>query len=244
MRAGASSPFQGVAESPRESGRACAERGSPPASRLTLPRGALPPLPPARARLTARPTARPRRPGARSAGTTPRRRAGARALSQPQRRPSPPPAPQPARRSLARWPGPSAPGSRTCDGGTRRDNSCASGIPGTPPPEPTSTIGPSKPRTSSTPRSESSRSTPRASSRSRSAVRPGVATTARSQSSSRGDDNEPVGLGALAARLDALEFLQAEVHDLPLDSRHRVELHRSARLQDAFRIPNREGLER
>src|SRR5438105_2894710 len=55
------------------------------------------------------------------------------------------------------------------------------------------------------------------------AVRPGVATTARSQSS-RKDDDVPIGLGSLGRRLDAVELLQPQMHDLALDGRHRIEL--------------------
>ncbi len=67
---------------------------------------------------------------------------------------------------------------------SRSGSDAASGIPGVPPPEPTSTIGPSKRRTRSSPASASSSSTRRASPRSFSAVSPGVAITASSQRSS------------------------------------------------------------
>src|SRR5581483_5003055 len=57
---------------------------------------------------------------------------------------------------------------------SRSGSACASGIPGEPPPEPTSTMGPSKPRTRSSARSASSTSISRASASFRSAVSPGV----------------------------------------------------------------------
>src|SRR5215211_7278028 len=111
-------------------------------------------------------------------------------------------------------------------------------MPGTPPPEPTSTTGLCSRSTSSRPRSESSSSMRRATSRSRSAVSPGVATTASSQRRSlrllnRADDDKAVRLGALRRRLDVAELLQAHVHDLPLDCRHRLELDRLAVLDCA-----------
>ena len=62
---------------------------------------------------------------------------------------------------------------------------------------------------------------------SRSAVSPGVATTAASQVehvSDGRDDDEAVRLGALARRLDAGDVLQPQVDDLALDRRHRIEL--------------------
>src|SRR5256885_13584764 len=122
---------------------------------------------------------------------------------------------------------------------SRSGSATASGIPGAPPPEPTSTTGPSYSDTTSNPRRESSRSTCRASSRSRSDVRPGVSTTARSQASSvnRRDDDVAVRLGALARRLDAVELLQPQVHDLPLDGGHRLEVGRAGRPPRPLRGP-------
>src|SRR2546423_324945 len=83
------------------------------------------------------------------------------------------------------------------------------GIPGEPPPEPTSTIGPSSARTTSVARSASSSSIARAFASSRSAVSPGVATTARSQSD-RKDDDVAIRLRPLGRGLDALELLQLQ----------------------------------
>src|SRR5262249_28274049 len=116
---------------------------------------------------------------------------------------------------------------------------------GTPPPDPTSTIGPSKRDTTSTPRSESSSSALRASSASPMAVRPGVATSARIQSSSNGpDDDEAVRLGALARRLDAVGLLQAETPALALDRRHRIQLHGFGARKRPLRRTHGQRLER
>ena len=95
----------------------------------------------------------------------------------------------------------------------RREATRRAGCPGVPPPEPTSTIGPSRAATSGTPASASSSSMRRASAGSRIAVRPGVATTAASQRSRsrvasagsvrdvpRDHDDVAVRLGALARR--------------------------------------------
>src|SRR5262245_1083831 len=107
----------------------------------------------------------------------------------------------------------------------------ASGIPGVPPPLPTSTTGPSTRRTSSTPARASSSNTRLASAGARRAVSPGASSTASSQRSrsldvdvARVDDDEAVGLGAFARRLDLRIVLQLLVHDLPLDGGHRLEL--------------------
>src|SRR6266542_2171263 len=122
-------------------------------------------------------------------------------------------------------------------------NAWASGMPGAPPPEPTSTTGSPSPRTSSRPRRESSSSTRLASETSAIAVRPGVATTAASQRSSGADDDVPVRLRALARRLDPVELLQAHVDDLPLDRRHRLEIDRLARSARALCASHREPLQ-
>src|SRR4051794_19152654 len=110
----------------------------------------------------------------------------------------------------------------------------ASGIPGAPPPEPTSTIDPGSARTSSSARSESSTSSLRMASRSRSAVSPGIASRPSIQRSSGEDDDIAVRLRTLARRLDALELLQAQVDDLALDRRHRLELDALAGAQHAL----------
>jgi hypothetical protein len=68
---------------------------------------------------------------------------------------------------------------------SRSGSACASGIPGAPPPEPTSTIGPPNCSTSGTARSESSSRAREASEKSRIAVRPGDVMTASSQRRSR-----------------------------------------------------------
>src|SRR5262249_22563084 len=117
------------------------------------------------------------------------------------------------------------------------------GMPGTPPPEPTSTIGPSCEPTSGTARRESSSSTRRAASRSR-AVRPGVATTARSQSSSELDDDVAIGLLAFARGADAVVVLQPLVDEAPLRRAHRLEFHASALAQRLLGAPNGHRLER
>ena len=113
----------------------------------------------------------------------------------------------------------------------RCGSACASGIPGAPPPEPTSTTGSPSPSSRGTARSESSTSTRRASSGSRSAVRPGVSRTAWSQSVATGrrDDDAAVGLVTLAVRLDAVRVLQVQMHDLPLGGAHRLEPYHAAR---------------
>src|SRR5581483_5944317 len=151
---------------------------------------------------------------------------------------------------------------------SRSGSACASGIPGEPPPEPTSTMGPSKPRTRSSARSASSTSISRASASFRSAVSPGVARTAESQSrsdssavadpwrgsggtgrfpqlvtSARDDDDVAVGLRALGASLDAGALLQREMHDLALDRRHRLEVGGLAARADLLRRAQRERLE-
>ena len=79
--------------------------------------------------------------------------------------------------------------------------------------------------------------------RSRSAVSPGVATTASSQSL-RNDDDVAVRLRALGGRPDARDVLEAQVDDLALDRRHRLELLRLARLEHPLGDPVRERLER
>src|SRR5205814_8787298 len=110
----------------------------------------------------------------------------------------------------------------------RSGRAAASGIPGAPPPEPTSTIGPSNRLTTSSASRLSLTCTRQASARSRIEVRPGVSRRASNQrpsrSSTRLDHDEPVRLGALARRRHAGIFLQPEVDDLPLDRSHRLEL--------------------
>src|SRR5580765_3247299 len=118
-------------------------------------------------------------------------------------------------------------------------------MPGAPPPEPTSTIGPSKPETTSAPRSESSSSTRRASATSSIAVSPGVATSAASQRSRNGDDDDvPIRLGPLARRLDPVELLEAYVHHFAFHRRHRVELDSVAVREHTLRGAHRKRLER
>ena len=184
----------------------------------------------ARGRRSGRPRGRPRRPGGRAAGTTPPRPAAARAPSRPRRRrcrsscSSARPhddarvrrRPARARKSHLR---PLASSSVT----SRSGRDAASGIPGAPPPEPTSTIGPSKPRTSS---SAAQRVLEQHAPRlvgSRIAVRPGrrrrrvePALEPR-RVTSADDDDVAVRLVALARRLDARRLLQAQVDDLALD---------------------------
>src|SRR5207248_3767918 len=125
----------------------------------------------------------------------------------------------------------------------RSGSACASGIPGEPPPEPTSTIGPSKPRTRSSARSASSTSIARASASFRSAVSPGVARTAESQSAGWDDDDVAVGLRALGASLDAGTLLQREMHDLALDRRHRLEVGGLTARADLLGRPLRDRLD-
>src|SRR5688500_17611113 len=124
-------------------------------------------------------------------------------------------------------------------------------MPGVPPPEPTSTIDPSNPRTSSTPASASSNSTRLASTGSFSAVSPGVATTAASQRSSRSDSevpredhDEPIRLRPLARRLDLGIVLELLVDDLPLDRGHRLELDPLPRGRGLLGHSQRERVER
>src|SRR5262249_46449316 len=106
---------------------------------------------------------------------------------------------------------------------SRSGRATASGIPGEPPPEPTSTTAPSYRSRSGAARSASSSNISRAWSRSASAVSPGVATTALSQSL-RNDDDVAVRLHAFGSRPDAGDVLQVHVDDLALDRRHRLEL--------------------
>src|SRR6185503_14737019 len=76
-------------------------------------------------------------------------------------------------------------------------------------------------------------------------VSPGVARTARSQLSACGEnDDVTVRLGSLGRRLDALELLQAEVHDLPLDRGHRLELDAAAGVEHLAGRAHGERLER
>src|SRR5262249_46543809 len=105
---------------------------------------------------------------------------------------------------------------------SRPGNASASGMPGTPPPEPTSTICPSFASTRSSARSESSSSTARASPSER-AVSPGVSTTARSQASRNDDDDVAIGLVPLARRLDAVVVLEPLVDEPTLAGAHRLE---------------------
>src|SRR5262249_9500321 len=157
-------------------------------------------------RVAAPPSQRPRRPRKGRSRARPRRRA-ARAASTTRPPPAPAPAPLRQRRRRRRAPAPPPTSPRPCrrsglEGAQPRRTShlrplasgsvtgrsgsaAASGIPGTPPPEPTSTIGPPKRVTTSTPRSESSNSARRAVSTSVIAVNPGVVTSAWSQRQSR-----------------------------------------------------------
>src|ERR687896_390075 len=58
------------------------------------------------------------------------------------------------------------------------------------------------------------------------------------------DDDEAVRLGAFARRLDPVELLQPQVHDLALDGGHRLELDRLVPRQRLLRGAQRKGLER
>src|SRR5579862_1905712 len=127
-------------------------------------------------------------------------------------------------------------------------------MPGAPPPEPTSTTGPSLSRKRSAARSESSSRTRRASSRP-SAVRPDVSTTARSHASTalwssdkrllrRFHDDVAMRLVALALRRDAVEPLQTLVHEPPVGGAHRLEPDRAALAQRLLGAAHRERLER
>ena len=147
-------------------------------------------------RPTGRPRARRRRPPRREAGTTPPRPAAARAPSQPRPcnslvRLGSSARPQTTRRfgssTVQRSRNSVLRRSASSSVTSRSGSDAASGIPGVPPPLPTSTIGPSKRRTSSRPASASSSRTRRASAGSFSAVRPGVASTPASQRSRRSD---------------------------------------------------------
>src|SRR5919198_3968076 len=127
---------------------------------------------------------------------------------------------------------------------SRFGRAAANGIPGAPPPEPTSTIGPSKPATMSAARRLSSSSIPLGSPAD---VSPGVATTASSQRSSRGslrgDDDVAIGLRALAACGHTREVLQPFVYDFPLHGGHRLELDRASRRDRALRAPHGKRVE-
>ena len=144
--------------SPAASARACGSPTRPSCSSGTRRRAApRRPRPPPGPR-SGRPRAPPRRPGGRAAGTTRRRPEAARAPSRARRRT--------LRLLFLR----AAPDDASRSGGAHRSrkshlrraasssvtsrsgSATASGIPGEPPPEPTSTIGPSKPRTISTAR--------------------------------------------------------------------------------------------
>ena len=148
---------------------------------------------PAPRRPRGRPRARRRRPRGRAADTTRRPSAGARAPSRRRRRMlssgCSSARPQTTRRfgssgvHCSRKSHLRRSASRSVTSRSAKD--AARGIPGVPPPEPTSTIGPSSRSTSGRPRSASSRRARRASSGSRSAVRPGVARSAVSQRSRR-----------------------------------------------------------
>src|SRR5579884_4114508 len=127
---------------------------------------------------------------------------------------------------------------------SRSGSETASGMPGEPVPEPTSTIAPSNRSTSGTARSASSRRIRRASYNERSAVSPRSATTASSQLSSRLDDDVAVRLRALGERLDAVVVGEAQVHDLPLDRRHRLEFDPVEVSQRTLRAPHGKLLER
>src|SRR5215471_16551288 len=74
----------------------------------------------------------------------------------------------------------------------------------------------------------SSRWTRLASAGSRIAVRPGISTSRSSQRSIRVDDDVAVGLLALAPRAHTRLVLEPDVHDPPLDRRHRLQLDRVA----------------
>src|SRR6266566_58625 len=130
----------------------------------------------------------------------------------------------------------------------RAGRAAASGMPGAPPPEPTSTIGPTKRRTTSRALRLSSTCTRRASSRSRIEVKPGVARRTSSQRSSRSstrrDHDEPVRLGPLAGGHHAGIVLQPQVHDLPLNRGHRLELDALPRRDRTLGAPHRERVQR
>ena len=116
-----------------------------------------------------RPRARRRRPRARAGGTTRPQPAGRRAPSRPRRRTSRAAAPRHAPRRRAGSGARRSTRSRkshfrrsaSSSVTSRSGSDAASGIPGVPPPEPTSTIGPCSRPTRSTPRSASSSSTRR-----------------------------------------------------------------------------------
>ena len=136
-----------------------------------------------------RPTGPRRRRAGRATGTARPQRVAVPAPSRARRRTCPAPGPRrvPTRRARSRG------AQRSRKSHLRRDASSsvtsrsgrasASGMPGEPPPEPTSTIGPSSARTRSIARSASSTSIARASASSRSDVSPGVASTAASHAS-------------------------------------------------------------
>src|SRR6185437_10723154 len=113
---------------------------------------------------------------------------------------------------------------------------------GEPPPEPTSTIGPASSPTTATARSASSSSIARASASPLIEVRPGVARTASSQSR-RKDDDVAIRLRPFGGRLDAVELLQLQMHDLALDRGHRVELDSRATRTHLVRDADGERLE-
>src|SRR5207344_1368091 len=137
----------------------------------------------------------------------------------------------------------------------RSGRAAARGMPGLPPPDPTSTIGPGSVRTSGTARKASSRRARRASSMPSHPVAPGDSSTASSQRSKRSavtsarevtgkHDDEAVGLGALARGLDFRIVLERLVDDLALDRRHRLQRDGPVGRGRAFRGSTREVLER
>ena len=154
-------------------------------------RSARPPARRGRARRTGRPRARPRRLRGRAGGTTRPPSAAVRAPSRPQHRTVSSGCSSARPQTTSRFGSSAVQRSRnshfrrsaSSSVTARSGSEAASGMPGVPPPDPTSTIGPSRRETSSTPASASSSRTRRASSGSRSPVRPGVATTAASHRS-------------------------------------------------------------
>src|SRR4051812_44951488 len=112
---------------------------------------------------------------------------------------------------------------------SRSGKAAASGIPGAPPPDPTSTMEPSDPATTSAAARLSTTCWRYAAWGSVIPVSPGASSSSSSHTASRGsllgwkrDDDVAIRLGPLAARLEA-ELLQVDVNDLPLDGCHRLQ---------------------